>query len=107
MNITETWLNEEIKEGADIENYNTFRGDRKEKQRGGTAIYLYNKLEGEQICEISHKGCEMVAIQIPELRAINIVVYRPPKSRKKDFDKILDEIEKNYKKYEKNQNQPS
>ena len=94
MNITETWLNEEIKEGADIENYNTFRGDRKEKQRGGTAIYLYNKLEGEQICEISHKGCEMVAIQIPELRTINIVVYRPPKSRKKDFDKILDEIEK-------------
>ena len=79
MNITETWLNEEIKEGADIENYNTYRGDRKEKQRGGTAIYLYNKLEGEQICEISHKGCAMVAIKIPELRTFIIVVCRPPK----------------------------
>ena len=94
MNITETWLNEEIKEGADIENYNIYRGDRKDRQRGGTAIYLYDKLEAKQLCEKSHKGCEMVAIHIPELNLINIVIYRPPKTRKKDFDVILDEIEK-------------
>ena len=30
MNVTKTWLNEEIKEGADIENYNIYRGDRKD-----------------------------------------------------------------------------
>merc|ERR1712030_161155 len=34
-------------------------------------------------CEIRHKGCEMIAINIPELQTI-----------KRVFDKILDEIEK-------------
>ena len=57
------------------------------------AIYLHKKVEAETICEIRHKGCEMVAINIPELQTINIVVYRPPETKKSVFDKILDEIE--------------
>merc|ERR1711984_51183 len=51
------------------------------------------KTKAETICEIRHKGCEMVAINIPELETINIVVYRPPKTKKSVFDKILNEIE--------------
>ena len=101
MNITETWLNKTIKEEANIEGYNIYRCDRKDKQRGGTAIYLQEKVEAEQICEISHKKCEMVAINIPELQTINIVVYRPPGTKKKVFDVILDEIEKIYKNIKK------
>merc|ERR1712055_569587 len=93
MHFTETWYEESIKENANIEGYNIFRCDRKEI-RGGVAIYLHEKVEAEIICEIRHKGCEMIAINIPELQTINIVVYRPPKTKKSVFDKILNEIEK-------------
>merc|ERR1711984_63313 len=85
--------NKTIKENANIEGYNIFRCDRKER-RGGVAIYLHEKVEAEIICEIRHKGCEMVVINIPELQTINIVVYRPTDTIKIVFDKILDEIEK-------------
>merc|ERR1712002_988155 len=93
MNFTETWYTETIKENANIEGYNIFRCDRK-KRRGGVAIYLHEKVEAEIICEIRQKGCEMVAINIPELQTINRVVYRPPETKKSVFDKILNEIEK-------------
>ena len=43
LNFTEMWLNETIKEDATIENYNLFRGDRKDTTQGVTAIYLYEK----------------------------------------------------------------
>ena len=92
MNFTETWLEKTIEENANIEGYNIFRCDRK-KRRGGVAIYLHEKVEAEIICEIRHKGCEMVAINIPELQTINIVVYRLPETKKMVFDKILNEIE--------------
>jgi len=92
INFTEKWYNETIKENANIEGYNIFRRDRKEI-RGGVAIYLKEKVEAEKICEIRLKGCEMVAINIPELQTINKVVYRPPETKKSVFDKILDEIE--------------
>ena len=93
MNITETWLNKTIKEDAEIEGYKIFRGDRKEKKNGGAAIYLYDRIEAEQICELSHKKCEMVAIQIPEIQTINIVVYRPPKTKLQEFEIILNKIQ--------------
>merc|ERR1712002_419500 len=92
MNFTETDYTGTIKESANIKGYNIFRCYRK-KRRGGVAIYLHENVEAEIICEIRHKGCEMVAINIPELQTINIVVYRPPETQKSVFDKILDEIE--------------
>merc|ERR1711970_1593868 len=93
MNFTETWYTRTIKENADIEGYNIFRCDRKKRRGGGVAIYLHEKVEAEIICEIRHKGCEMVAINIPKLQTIIIVVYRPPETKKIVFDKILNEIE--------------
>merc|ERR1712240_573178 len=55
--------NKTIKEEATIENYNLFRGDRKDTTQGGTAIYLYDKIEGELIESFSENKCEMVAIK--------------------------------------------
>jgi len=85
MKITETWLNESIKEDAEIEGYTLYRGDRKEIKRGGTAIYINNKLEATQVSELSHKKCELIAVYIPSLQTINIVIYRPPKPNMKNF----------------------
>merc|ERR1711894_174391 len=89
MYFTETHYTGTIKESANIEGYNIFRCDRKRKKGGGVAIYLHDKVEAEIICEIRHGGCEMVAINIPELQTINIEVYRPSDTQKFEFDKIL------------------
>merc|ERR1712066_1220374 len=51
--------------------------------------------------KISHKNCEMIAIHIPEIQTINIAVYRPPKTKKQVFNKILNELEKILKNVEK------
>ena len=101
VNFTETWLNNSIKEDADIEGYKLFRGDRKEKKRGGTAIYLIDNLDAELICEMSHEKCEMVAIHIPNIQTVNIVVYRPPKTKLQQFNIILNKIKEIFNKLEK------
>ena len=99
MNITETWLNKNISnDEASITGYKIFRGDRNEKiKQGGTAIYLIQTLEAEQISNISHNKCKMVAIKIPKIQTINIVLYRPPDTKLNDFDIILDNIQENLK----------
>ena len=43
MNLTETWLDDTIEEIVEIEGYNIFRGDRKNRERGGTAIYVHDE----------------------------------------------------------------
>ena len=65
----------------------------KKNKQGGTAIYLLQSLEAEQISNISHKKCEMVAIKIPNIQTINIVIYRPPGTKLSDFIIILNKIE--------------
>merc|ERR1712055_205986 len=50
-------------------------------------------LEAEQISNISHNKCEMIAIKIPNIQTINIVVYRPPDTKSIDFNIILDNIQ--------------
>ena len=40
MNFTETWLNQTIQDDVKIEGYNLYRGDRKGRDGGGSAIYI-------------------------------------------------------------------
>merc|ERR1712236_150578 len=101
LNIFETWLNEPVTTKANIKHYNIFRSDRKDGTKGGVAIYVYKKLEAKEIYKISHRKCEMIAIHLPEIQTINIAVYRPPKTKRKVFDIILDEQEKILKSVEK------
>merc|ERR1712121_188048 len=102
INIFETWLNDEVTTQANIKHYNIFRSNRKGEIRGGVAIYVYEKLaEAKEVYKISHKNCEMIAIHIPEMQTINIAVYRPPKTKKQVFDKILNKLEKILKSVEK------
>ena len=101
MNITETWLNDSIKDDAEIEGYKLFRSDRKEKKHGGTAIYLNEKLEANLLSEISHEKCEMIAIKIPDIQTVNIVIYRPPKTKLQEFEHILNKIKEIFNNLEK------
>ncbi|CAL4246548.1 unnamed protein product, partial [Meganyctiphanes norvegica] len=77
MNFTETWLDNLITNDINIKGYQVFRGDRKERRGGGTAIYLNEDFEANILLEASVEKCEMIAIFIEKLNTINIVIYRP------------------------------
>ena len=92
MNFTETWLNETVQGDPKIEGYNLFRGDRKGRVGGGTAIYVKEEYEAQKISELSSDGVEMVAVYIEKLNIINIVIYRPPDARVFNFSEILKNV---------------
>ena len=62
-------------------------------KQGGVAIYLHDEVEGDILATLSKNKCEMVAIKSQALNTINIVVYRPPKTKGEDFYYILDKVE--------------
>ena len=93
MNLTETWLDETIEEVVEIDGYKILRGDRKNRERGGTAIYVHDKIETNEKLNISNGKCEVVAVEMPDIQTINIVVYRPPDTKSHEFNPILSEIQ--------------
>ena len=86
---------------VEIEGYNLFRGDRKNREGGGSAIYVHDKREASQLCEISNGTCDMVAVKLPDIQTINIVEYRPPGTKSQEFNPILSEIQKNFQNLDK------
>ena len=93
LNLTETWLNKHIKDDVKIEGYEIIRTDRETRQKGGVAIYITNRLTNIIVDQYSNDVCEMVAIEIPASKIINIVVYRPPKTTSDKFEDILKRID--------------
>merc|ERR1712215_366363 len=94
LNISETWLDEQVTTQANIKHYNIFRSDRKDGTKGGVAIYVYEKLvEGKEIYEISHRKCEMIEIHLAEIQSI-LQHTDHQKTKKRVFDIILNELEK-------------
>ena len=101
INITETWLNEDIKGDEKIDGYNIFRADRENAIRGGVATYINDRVEAKMIRKYSISNCEMLMTKIEELNAINVLIYRPPTTNEETFNKILKEIADMYKTLEK------
>ena len=66
MNLTETHLDETIEDVVDIEGYNIFRGDRMNRVRGGTAIYVHDKIDANIKLKMSNGKCEVVAVEMPD-----------------------------------------
>ena len=93
INLTETWLDETINDDAKIEGYKEYRSDRVGIKQGGTVIYAHNDLECDILAKECRNKCEMVAVKIKALNTINIVIYRPPKTKGEDFNYILDKVE--------------
>ncbi|CAL4121129.1 unnamed protein product, partial [Meganyctiphanes norvegica] len=92
MNFTETWLDNLITNDINIKGYQVFRGDRKGRRGGGTAIYLNEDFEANILLEASVEKCEMIAIFIEKLNTINIVIYRPPDTKLSIFTSIVDKM---------------
>ena len=101
MNLTETWLDDTIEEIVEIKGYGVFRCDRKNRVRGGTAIYIHDKIESNVKLKMSNGKCEVVAVEMPDVQTLNIVVYRPPGTKSHEFNPILDEIQNLFQNLEK------
>lgn len=56
------------------------------------AIYIHSKLKGKPLATTSHKKCEVVVVNIPVTRMVNILTYRPPKTQL-EFSVKLKELE--------------
>ena len=89
MNFTETWMDETTKKDLLIDGYNLYRGDRKGRKGGGTAIYIREEYETRKIYEMSVNRVEMVAVLIEKLNILNIAIYRPPNTISCNFSVIL------------------
>merc|ERR1712121_543984 len=59
---------------------------------GGVAIYVKDEFEAQKIAEMSTEEVEMVAVFIEKLNIINIVIYRPPGTKGKNFSEILGKV---------------
>ena len=95
MNFTETWLNKEIQDEK-IPSFTTFRSDRKCSKKikgGGAAIYVKNGFESRLISADQIGSCEIVAINIENINTTNIVMYRPPDTCYKEFERVMNKIE--------------
>ena len=101
MNLTETHLDDTVEDVVEIEGYNIFRGDREKRVRGGTAIYVHDKIDANIKLNMSNGKCEVVAVEMPDIQTLNIVVYRPPDTKSHEFNPILSEIQKILKNLEK------
>ena len=93
MNLTETWFDDTVEEIVNVEGYNIFRSDRKNRERGETAIYVSDKLETNEKLKMSNGKCEVIAVEMPDIQTLNIVVYRLSDTKSHEFNPILSEIQ--------------
>ena len=93
LNFTETWMNESIVEDANINEFQTFRVDRKDISRGGVAIYIKDQLEAKLVSKMNAGKCEMLAFHIEKLNTLNIVIYRPPDTTLNTFSHIINKLQ--------------
>ena len=92
MNFTETWLNSETEICPEMGGYRLYRGVRSHRGGGGVAIYVKSEFEAQKIAEMSTDEVEMVAVYIEKLNIINIVIYRPPGTKGKNFSEVLGKV---------------
>lgn len=94
--ITETHLTNEILDTeVTLTDFNVYRADRKERERGGVAIYLHNSLETNetQIQRYSNSVCELIMLYENHMKTHIICIYRPPDTKSGEFLEVLEEVE--------------
>ena len=68
-------------------------GERLKETKGGVATYVNENVEALEVKKDSIGGCELLIIDIKEINVINIIVYRPPRTYKTAFEKVVKEID--------------
>ena len=81
--FAETWLNDKMKEAEyEIEGYSHVASHRKNREGGGTIVYIDNGATYKPLVSVSDKMCSIVAVHLEELNLIVFMVYRPPPNNK-------------------------
>ena len=92
--ITETWLDNTILDAeVKIENYDTFRSDRKGRKRGGTAIFLRSELMCKLDTAYSNGVVETLLVKCKKLDTLFVSVYRPPDTKVNEWNEAISELE--------------
>jgi hypothetical protein len=86
---TKCVTNEEIK----FKNYNVMRADRKNRQSGGCLLYLKDCYACEVLTAWSNGTVELLIVHINALNLNVVTIYRPPKTKEKDFQEMIEIIE--------------
>ena len=103
IGLTETWLNDDIADSYELNNYNHIHRYREDQVGGGVSLYLNSNLvykERQDIESYFMSSAEAVFVETDQ--AIIACIYRPPSSNVTDFNsdlaKVLDLISKERKK---------
>ena len=88
--ITETWLKDHVTDAqVNIDNYQILRSDRKKRKRGGTLLYVHNKLPTSKVNVFDDDTCQAVICNIDSLNTILAAVYRPPNTTLEGFAEMV------------------
>ena len=94
---SETWLNELTDDQIHIAGFTFVGNNRKNKRGGGVGMYVRNELKYKLRSDInsSNENCELIAIEIVNEHAKNVViitVYRPPGTDIEIFNHTINDI---------------
>ena len=93
--ITETQFHGDILEAEyTIPNYNYFKEDRKNKDGGGSIIYVHKSIQGKKLNLF--EGCESLAVKITvdDIEFILVCLYRTPSLSEQGNKCLLENIDK-------------
>ena len=92
--ISETHLNQ-THSFADthLDNYNTFRSDRKDRTKGGVLTFIRQDLGVTQESAYCNQFCENMKLYIPKINLCLVNTYRPPKCKTSHFKENMSNID--------------
>ena len=96
--LSETWLSNDIMDAeVNLDGFSLFRGDREGRSRGGTALYLKDRLNGRFVKSFTNGVVEFVIATTKVLDAIFLSIYQPPDTSvgewKTAIDTLISEID--------------
>ena len=90
--FTETHIKDQENSEVWIPGYNLYRADRKNRARGGVALYIKESLLGKEILNDSNDEVEILGVHIEARNLVVIVTYRPPQTKVEVFRPQLHKI---------------
>ena len=96
ISLTETWLSEDISDAEIyIDGYESFRADRINRIRGGTALYMRTDLTCKLVNNFSNSVVEVVIVACKKLDTLFISVYRTPNTSNNEWKQAVEFIMSN------------
>ena len=89
--ISESWFKSNHTEAqVNIPGYQTLRADRSDDRiRGGSVLYIHNKLPTRSVAYFDDKFCEAVICNIFSTKTLIASIYRPPNAPIESFKSML------------------